>query len=110
MMKKPLSGEATTYGEYFSRGTPSLHCIGILGGIIWMIGLSFSILASGAAGYAISYGLGQGSTLIASLWGFYLERILKSTRRNKQPAICYVSSLSYRTHFDSCFKILLAYE
>jgi glucose uptake protein len=31
--------------------------------------MAFSIIASGAAGFAISYGLGQGATLVAALWG-----------------------------------------
>ncbi len=46
--------------------------IGILGGMIWSLGMSFSIIASGQAGYAISYGLGQGATLIAALWGVFI--------------------------------------
>ena len=37
--------------------------------MIWGIGMSFSIMASGEAGYAISYGLGQGATMVAALWG-----------------------------------------
>lgn len=36
------------------------HVCGWLGGMIWCVGLAFSLIASGQAGYAISYGLGQG--------------------------------------------------
>ncbi len=57
-----------SYGDYF-RGTPKLHFIGILGGMIWMIALCFNVIASGVAGPAISYALGQGATLIAAIWG-----------------------------------------
>jgi len=57
-----------TYADYF-RGTPKLHLIGILGGMIWMIALCFNVIASGVAGPAISYALGQGATLIAAIWG-----------------------------------------
>lgn len=57
-----------TYRDYF-RGGARLHAIGILGGFIWMIALSFNVIASGVAGPAISYALGQGSTLVAALWG-----------------------------------------
>ncbi len=46
--------------------------IGLLGGMIWRLGLTFSIIASEQAGYAISYGLGQGATLIAALWGVFI--------------------------------------
>jgi glucose uptake protein len=45
---------------------PKLHPIGILGGIIWCIGMSFSLIASEKAGFAISYGLGQGATMVAA--------------------------------------------
>ncbi len=57
-----------TYGDYF-KGTAKLHLIGILGGMIWMIALCFNVIASGVAGPAVSYALGQGATLIAAIWG-----------------------------------------
>ena len=34
--------------------------------------MSLNIIASGAAGPAISYGLGQGATVVAALWGIYV--------------------------------------
>jgi len=71
-MYKPISGERVTYRDYFTKGDSRLHAIGILGGIIWSLGMTFSIIASGQAGYAISYGLGQGATLIAALWGVFI--------------------------------------
>jgi glucose uptake protein len=48
-MYKPISGEKVTYRQYFTDGNFKLHLIGILGGVIWNIGMSFSILASDAA-------------------------------------------------------------
>ncbi|MEN8228910.1 MAG: multidrug DMT transporter permease [Bacteroidota bacterium] len=71
-MYKPVSGERATYADYFKKGDMRLHLIGILGGIIWSLGMTFSIIASGQAGFAISYGLGQGATLIAALWGVFI--------------------------------------
>ncbi|MEN8202744.1 MAG: GRP family sugar transporter [Bacteroidota bacterium] len=71
-MYKPVSGERATYKDYFKKGDAKLHATGILGGIIWSLGMTFSIIASGQAGYAISYGLGQGATLIAALWGVFI--------------------------------------
>ncbi len=71
-MYKPVSGERATYADYFKKGDMKLHLIGILGGIIWSVGMTFSIIASGQAGFAISYGLGQGATLIAALWGVFI--------------------------------------
>lgn len=71
-MYRPVSGERATYSDYFRKGDTRLHLIGILGGVIWSLGMSFSIIASEQAGYAISYGLGQGATLIAALWGVFI--------------------------------------
>jgi len=34
--------------------------------------MSLNILASGRAGFAISYGLGQGATMIAAFWGVFI--------------------------------------
>ncbi|MEE4280032.1 MAG: multidrug DMT transporter permease [Halieaceae bacterium] len=74
---KPISGEVAPLGEYFSKGTPRLHLVGILGGAIWCVGFSFSFIASGAAGPAISYGLGQGATMVAAFWGVFIWKEFK---------------------------------
>jgi len=71
-MYRPVSGEKATYKDYFRKGDTKLHLVGILGGVIWSLGMTFSIIASEQAGYAISYGLGQGATLIAALWGVFI--------------------------------------
>lgn len=62
-----------TFADYF-KGSSKLHGIGVLGGVIWMIALSFNVLASSVAGPAISYALGQGATLVAALWGLLIWR------------------------------------
>lgn len=72
VMARPFVGEPVPFGDYFRKGTPRLHLVGILGGMIWNLGMSLSIVASGAAGFAISYGLGQGATLVAALWGVFV--------------------------------------
>jgi glucose uptake protein len=74
VMRWPFAGDRVPFGDYFAKGTVRLHAIGILGGVIWSLGMSLSILASGAAGFAISYGLGQGATLVAALWGVFVWR------------------------------------
>jgi glucose uptake protein len=71
-MYRPLKGERITYREYFTKGNARLHLIGILGGIIWCVGMSFSMIASEQAGFAISYGLGQGATMVAAAWGVFV--------------------------------------
>ncbi len=70
-MKFPFAGEPVKMGDYF-RGGAGVHLTGILGGLIWNLGMSFSIIASGQAGFAISYGLGQGATMVAAFWGVFI--------------------------------------
>jgi glucose uptake protein len=77
VMAKPFSGERVTYRDYFLRGSPRLHFIGILGGAIWNTGMSFNIIASTAAGPALSYGLGQGATLVGAVWGVFIWKEFK---------------------------------
>ncbi|MEL7121335.1 MAG: GRP family sugar transporter [Bacteroidota bacterium] len=76
LMKKPISGEPTNYKAYF-KGKFSIHLVGVLGGIIWGIGNSLNLIAAGKAGAAISYGLGQGATLVAALWGVFIWKEFK---------------------------------
>ena len=86
-MAKPLSGEPATYKEYFTKGNLKLHLIGILGGIIWNIGMSLSIIAAGKATFAISYGLGQGATLIAACWGVFIWKEFKNAPKGTNPLL-----------------------
>jgi glucose uptake protein len=79
-MYKPLTGERATYSDYFTKGNTRLHLIGILGGAIWSIGMTFNIIAAEQAGFAISYGLGQGATLIAALWGVFIWKEFKGAK------------------------------
>lgn len=76
IMAKPFSGHPVTYRQYF-QGSFRDHLMGILGGSIWCLGMSASILASDKAGPAISYGLGQGATIVAALWGIYVWKEFK---------------------------------
>ena len=67
-MKKPVEGAPVSISGYF-KGNIRTHLVGVLGGVIWCVGQSFSMIASEKAGAAISYGLGQGATLVSALWG-----------------------------------------
>ena len=77
VMARPFSGEPVAYREYFTKGNARLHFIGILGGMIWNVGMSFSIIASAAAGPALSYGLGQGATMVGAVWGVFIWKEFK---------------------------------
>jgi len=72
VMKRPFVGDPVAYRDYVTKGSVRLHAVGILGGITWNVGMSFSIIASGVAGPSISYGLGQGATMVAGLWGVFI--------------------------------------
>jgi glucose uptake protein len=80
LMKKPIEGEPVSFSDY-RKGSLGVHLTGIIGGIIWNIGMSMSILASGKAGFAISYGLGQGATLVAALWGVFIWKEFKGASK-----------------------------
>jgi glucose uptake protein len=79
LMYRPIAGEPALPSEYFSRGTPRLHLVGMLGGAIWAIGFCFNIIAAGKAGYAVSYGLGQGATMVAAFWGVFIWKEFQDT-------------------------------
>lgn len=79
LMKKPFEGEPVSYSQYFKGGLKE-HLTGILGGMIWCVGMSLSIIAAGKAGFPVSYGLGQGATLVAALWGVFIWKEFKGSR------------------------------
>ena len=81
-MYSPFSGEKVTFRDYFTTGNTKLHMIGILGGVIWGVGMSFNIIASEQAGPAIAYGLGQGATLVAAIWGVFIWKEFKDLPNN----------------------------
>jgi glucose uptake protein len=70
-MKKPFVGVPIGIRDYFA-GSFETHLTGVLGGVIWGVGMSFNLIASGRAGFAISYGLGQGATMVAAFWGVFI--------------------------------------
>ena len=88
-MKKPVEGSALNYSDYFKGGFKS-HLMGVLGGVIWILGMSLNILASGKAGFAISYGLGQGATLVAAIWGVFIWKEFKGADKKVNNLIAFM--------------------
>jgi glucose uptake protein len=76
-MRRPFIGAPVGFGGYFRAGLGT-HLTGVLGGIIWGLGMAFNLIASHRAGFAISYGLGQGATMVAALWGVFIWREFRS--------------------------------
>jgi glucose uptake protein len=89
LMKKPFEGAPLAFSDY-ARGSLGVHLTGILGGVIWNLGMAMSIIASGKAGFAISYGLGQGATLIAALWGVFIWKEFKGATKQVNTLIFFM--------------------
>ncbi len=86
LMHKPFVGSPVSYSDYFKGGLKN-HITGILGGAIWCTGMSFSIIASGKAGPAISYGLGQGATVVAAIWGIFIWKEFRNASKGTTTAL-----------------------
>ena len=71
VMRYPFAGKPVSYGDYL-RGSLGTHLVGVLGGAIWCLGTAFSYIASGEAGPAVSYALGQGAPMVAAVWGVFV--------------------------------------
>jgi len=72
-MNLPVEGEPLELTAIFSS-RPKQHLMGLAGGAIWCVGGIAAFVAASApsevhVGPAISYAMGQGSTLISALWG-----------------------------------------
>ena len=80
LMRRPLEGLPLNYAAYFN-GSAKYHAVGLLGGCIWGLGNLFNLIAAGKAGPAVSYGLGQGATLVAAFWGVVIWKEFKGSSR-----------------------------
>ncbi|MBN2024793.1 MAG: hypothetical protein JW809_18585 [Pirellulales bacterium] len=80
IMAKPFVGEPVTWNDY-RKGTVWQHVLGVLGGVIWCVGMTLNIVASTEATPAISYGLGQGATMVAAIWGVFVWREFRDAPR-----------------------------
>jgi len=72
----PVQGRPLSFKDYF-KGTKRQHVLGLSGGVIWYAGTISNFVAASApadvnVGPAISYALGQGATMISTLWGLLL--------------------------------------
>jgi glucose uptake protein len=70
LMKKPLVGSPVGFAGY-AQAPVAYHVLGLLGGAIWGVGMTFNIVAASLVGVAISYAIGQASPMIAALWGVF---------------------------------------
>lgn len=67
-MRRPVEGDPVRFADYRAVRA-RIHLLGVSGGGIWITGMMVSLLASGKAGFAISYGLSNAAPVVAALWG-----------------------------------------
>jgi glucose uptake protein len=73
LMRRPVLGPPVRFADYFA-GAGRLHFWGILGGVFWAVGTISNFVASYAkmVGPAASYALGQGSSMVGTIWGVFV--------------------------------------
>jgi glucose uptake protein len=103
-MYRPVEGSKSTYKDYFTNGTTKQHLFGLLGGMIWLTGFLFNLIASEKAGPAISYGLGQGATMIGAAWGVFVFKEF----RGAPPSINKYLITMFVTFFAGLGMIIIA--
>ena len=100
-MAKPVQGEPVQMKLYFS-GSLKTHLIGVLGGMIWMLGMIFSFMSAGAANPAISYALSNAAPVVAIIWGIFVWKEFKEAPKGTNNVllamfICYLIGLTLIT-------------
>jgi len=103
IMAKPFVGEPVTWADY-CKGALWRHGLGVLGGVIWCVGMTLNIVASMKASPAVSYGLGQGATMVAALWGVFVWREF----RDAPPGTSRLLGLMFGLYLGGLGLIILA--
>jgi glucose uptake protein len=77
----PVHGNALELGDYL-KGSLGQHLLGILGGLLWSVGMIAGFLTVGGTAAtlvspAISYALSHGGAVVSILWGLLIWRDFK---------------------------------
>ena len=83
MMVRPLPANRCRLGDYFRKGNARLHAIGILGGVIWNVGMGFNLIAATRAGSALPMVWGRGPRWSAHSGASSSGRSSESASRNQ---------------------------
>ena len=105
IMRKPIVGEPVSMKLYW-KGSMREHSSGVLGGMIWMLGMVVSFMAVGAANPAISYALSNAAPVVAILWGIFVWKEFKGAPKGTDRLlsimfICYVIGLVFITYSNA---------
>jgi glucose uptake protein len=100
-MARPVSGEPVKIKEYW-KGSFGTHFTGVLGGLIWMLGMVVSFMAVGAANPAIAYALSNAAPVVAILWGLFVWKEFRGAPKGTNTLlllmfICYLIGLALIT-------------
>lgn len=101
-MRHPVEGAPVRFADYWKAGRRT-HFTGILGGVIWGVGISASFIAVGAAGPAVSYALSNAAPVVAILWGVlawkeFAEAPRGTNRLLVSMFLCYLAGLVLITY------------
>ena len=96
---KPFVGTPVSPLAYFG-GTCKEHFWGLIGGAIWAVGMTLNVVAAGVASPAISYGLGQGATLVAAIWGVFIWKEFRDAKPGTSKLFVMFLFLPHRTGND----------
>lgn len=91
LMRIPLCGPPL-YLQHYRQGRAGWHLLGIVGGMFWMAGTLFNFVASYAqmVGPAASYALGQGSTMVGTIWGVFVWKEFKGADKTTRWLLAFV--------------------
>ena len=98
LMKHPFKGSPARFKDYTAKGTFRPHMLGLLGGLINGSGTMSNIVASQVASPAIAYGLGQGATMVAAIWGVFIWKEFKTAPKGTNLLltamfVCFIAGL-----------------
>jgi glucose uptake protein len=91
-MRFPLEGERVSMSDYFKESFAT-HVAGLAGGFIWMMGMSLSFMAAGAANPAISYALSNAAPVVAILWGVFVWKEFKGAPKGNNTLLTIMFSM-----------------
>lgn len=87
---KPLKiGVPGNAREFFS-GSFKTHLAGLLGGLIWCLGMVSSFMAVGAANPAIAYALSNAAPVVAILWGVFVWKEFRGAPKNTNTMLFFI--------------------
>ena len=76
LMRRPITADPPcTFTTYYAA-PGRIHLVGVIGGAIWGLGMTFSLVAATThfVGPAVSYAIGQGATMVSAAWGVFVWR------------------------------------